>query len=103
MVCEKIKTAINIALSGNNTITEISEYWSEANKVYYFKNALSSEEKGLISQIDNLRYWRFKGSPHYKVEEGCCCDTCKIHIVFPVKYVRRRFFVHKKSFNCASV
>lgn len=49
------------------------------------QNTLSVNLKIKIeNEVEQLKYWKYQGSPHNEPDEGFVYDTCKVAISFPI-------------------
>ena len=84
--CQKINLALKLCLNSGNKVFEISEGWSNAEKVFHMSEFLSSNLKAEIkAKIRKLEYFKDNGSPQVPADEGFFCNECKEGISFPVK------------------
>ena len=83
--CPEINLALKLAIELGNSISETSEGWTNAKKVFHMKNKLSSKLNETIrAKIEKLEYWKDDGSPHDEPSEVFFCNECKIGITFPI-------------------
>ncbi len=81
-----IEKALKIAIDSGNSISDISENWSEVNQVVYMSKELTNSIREKIkSQVPLLDYWSIERTPHNPAEEGFICKLFKIAISFPKK------------------
>ncbi|CAK9886705.1 MAG: hypothetical protein XXXJIFNMEKO3_03151 [Candidatus Erwinia impunctatus] len=79
-----INHAIELSLSDGNSVKEVSDGWSNIEKIIFFKKKISQELKFKIqNELPKLRYYSTDNTPHNKADEGFICDEYKIAISYP--------------------
>ncbi|MBN7766448.1 hypothetical protein [Pectobacterium brasiliense] len=79
-----INHVIELSLAEGNSVKEISDGWSNMDKVIYFSKKMSQELQLKIKKEEpKLRYFSTDRTPHNKADEGFICDEYKIAISYP--------------------
>lgn len=84
--CPEITCAINILKSNGNDIVEEIESWSGVKLDINMAKPLDLDSKNkIVSDIKELEYWEYQGSPHNPADNGFVCKQHSISITFPLK------------------